>query len=292
MNNSGSCWQVTFAPLDGEQDAFENFLEDFFEVVVCNFDDDGQDVFVGYKGVAFKTKELEAAAAAAGVRLPSYRAELLESQNWLKDYVIEYAPVEVADFLIYGIHEKEMPQTDKLPLRVYAATAFGSEHPTTKACLEAISRLNCDGCRPLRVLDMGCGSGILSLAAAKLWGTETKIIAADIDEEAVIVTRMNAEDNGLSPLITAVRSDGYADDAVRNNAPYDLVLANILARPLIAMAPELSAALKPGGFAVLSGFVADQAEWVIGAHEEAGLRLKALFEPDDTWRAALMEKTK
>ena len=213
----------------------------------------------------------------------------MESDNWLKDYVIRFAPVEVEEFLIYGVHEKETPKTDKLAIRIYAATAFGSEHQTTKSCLKAISELNKMNAPHAKILDVGTGSGILSLAAAKLWGESTHITAIDIDEEAVIVTRGNAEDNDLEDFITAAVSNGYQSELVKQNAPYDIIFANILARPLIEMAPDLAKSLKSGGYCILSGFVGDQEDWVIKAHEEQGLSLAKIYELDN-WRAALMEK--
>lgn len=139
------------------------------------------------------------------------------------------------------------------------------------------------------ILDVGCGSGILSLGAAKLWGAETKITAVDIDQEAVWVTRQNALDNNVSDFVTAEVSNGYQAEIVQKNAPYDIIFANILARPLIDMAPDLAAALKPGGYAVLSGFINDQEDWVVNAHTNQGLKLVKIYELDN-WRAALMEK--
>ena len=136
---------------------------------------------------------------------------------------------------------------------------------------------------------MGTGSGILSLGAAKLFGSSAKITAVDIDEEAVIVTLQNAATNHEEEVIHAAVSDGYKSDFVQNNAPYDLILSNILARPLIEMAPDLYKALNQGGYAILSGFVTDQKDWVISAHEQQGLKLIKLYQIDD-WCAAVMEK--
>jgi ribosomal protein L11 methyltransferase len=136
---------------------------------------------------------------------------------------------------------------------------------------------------------MGTGSGILSLAAAKLWQDNCKITAVDIDEEAILVTRQNAIDNNLESFITAEVSNGYQSDLVKNNVPYDLILANILARPLIEMAPDLYKSLKIGGYCILSGFVEGQENWVIEEHTKLGLKLKQIYKLDN-WRAALLEK--
>ncbi len=285
---SGSCWQITFEPREFYDERLSEFLEEYFEVISSNYNDDGTEEYVAYKDLSFNETDFQNAAKQQQIELPPYEISFLESQNWLKDNVIKFDPVEVEDFLIYGIHEKQAPQTDKLALKIYAATAFGSEHQTTKSCLRAISELNRAQIPHTNILDMGCGSGILSLACAKIW-PNAKITAADIDEEAVWVTRQNAEDNNLEKSVIAVAGDGYKSETVQNNAPYDLIIANILARPLIEMSADLSAHLKPGGFCILSGFIDEQVDWVINAHQKHGLNLVTLYELDN-WRAAVMEK--
>lgn len=288
MDNGGSCWQISFEPQAEYSEPMNNFMEEFFDVTVCNYTDDGLEQLVGYKGRHFKEDELRQTAAERGLDLPPFKCELLTSDNWLKDNVIRFAPAEVGEFMIYGIHETATPATDKLPLRIYAATAFGSEHQTTKSCLLALSELYRRKVPHQNILDMGCGSGILSLGAAKLW-PDANITAVDIDEEAVIVTLQNTRDNLLDSQIHAAVSDGYTSALVRERAPYDIIMANILARPLIEMAPDLYQALKPGGYCILSGFVNDQEDWVVDAHRQQGLQLCKIYEMDN-WRAALMEK--
>ncbi len=281
-----SCWQVTFNGAPDNTPAWEDFLDGFFEVNACNYADDGSDQYVGYLSKPFNEAELRSAARQAGLSLPPFKVEHLESSNWLKDYVIQFPPFEVAGFMIYGIHETAAPQTNKIPLQIYAATAFGSDHQTTRSCLQAISDLHQKGFKPQQLLDVGTGSGILSLASGKLW-PRARITAVDIDQEAVWVTESNAANNGI--LLTAAVSDGYTAPEVRKNAPFDLILANILARPLIAMAPDMAQNLKPGGYAVISGFVDEQAEWVLSEHFTRGLQLVRLYELDN-WRAALLQK--
>ncbi len=281
-----SCWQITFNGAPGDIPTWEEFLDGFFEVNACNYADDGSDQYVGYLSKTFDETELRNAARQAGLELPPFSAERLESSNWLKDYVIKFSPFETADFMIYGIHETAAPQTDKIPLRIYAATAFGSDHQTTRSCLKAISDLYHQGVKPQRILDVGTGSGILSLASGKLWPA-AGITAVDIDQEAVWVTESNAADNHIT--LTTTISDGYAAPQVRQNAPYDLILANILARPLIAMAPDMANSLNPGGYAVISGFVEEQADWVLSEHLTCGMQLVRLYELDN-WRAALLKK--
>lgn len=289
MTRSGSCWLIKFAPCENMDEERSFFFDEYFDVVAVNYTDDGLEQYVGYKGPDFVEHDLREKAAAAGIELPPFQTEFLESKNWLKENVIKFAPVEVEDFIIYGIHEKDIPPSDKVTLRIYAATAFGSEHQTTKSCLRAISHLNRLGAAHRNILDMGTGSGILALATAKLWPDAARITAVDIDPEAVAVTRQNARDNHLEKYLTVAVSNGYNSDLVQNNAPYDIIIANILARPLIEMAPQLNQALAPGGFCILSGFVDDQEDWVIGEHTKLGLKLVELYKLDN-WRAVLLEK--
>ena len=292
MTLSGSCWLVKFKPQESIDDLTSEFFDNYFDVVAVNYTDDGLEEYVGYKDNKFDERDFLNEAKQWNITLPAYTTEFLESRNWLKENIIKFAPVNVAEFTIYGIHEKEIPDDGRLNLRIYAATAFGSEHQTTKNCLQAISDYNqIKHSDQLNILDMGTGSGILALASAKLWENNCKITAVDIDEEAVLVTRQNALDNNLQNFITAEVSDGYQSKLVKDNAPYDLILANILARPLISMASDLYKSLKNGGYCILSGFVEDQKQWVIDEHTKLGLTLKKTYQLDN-WYAALLEKTK
>ena len=284
-----SCWQVSFHPEENLPEGFENFLDEYFEVNACNYQDEGPDEYVGYKSGEFREEDMLSFAQKLGIKLPPYQITFLESSNWLKDYVIKFSPFTTEDFMIYGIHETKAPQTDKIPLQIYAATAFGSDHQTTRSCLQAISDLYHQGFAPCSILDIGTGSGILSLASAKLWQDSCKILAVDIDEEAVWVTRQNAENNNLSFLIQAEMSDGFNNPLIKQKAPYDLILANILARPLIEMSVSISNHLQTKGYAILSGFVEDQENWVIQSFEKTGMKLIKLYKQDN-WRAALMQK--
>ena len=289
-NNFSSCILVKFTPQETTPQELADFLDEYFGVTACNYTDDSKEEYVGYANTDFNENDLLQAAQIQNITLPPFSVEKLENKNWLTENVIKFAPFEVADFCIYGIHEEHSPKTDKLPLKIYAATAFGSSHQTTRCCLEAISDVNKLGKAHHKILDIGTGSGILSLACAKLWAEQKPIIiAGDIDHEAVNVTAQNAFDNHLEQYIDVTQSDGYKADLIKNNAPYDLIMANILARPLIEMAPDLAKSLKNGGCCILSGFIDDQTDWVLSAHEKLGLKLIKLYKIDN-WRAALMEK--
>ena len=286
-HNAGSCKIIRFKPQKNTAEELSEFAESFFEVVSVDYVDDKEQL-TGYMKENISEKKMIEAAEKAGIKLPEYKSEILSSDNWLADNVIQFAPVEVADFLVYGIHEKNVELKDKIGIKVYAATAFGSEHQTTKNCLQAIADIKKNGFEPQRILDVGTGSGILALAAAKIWA-KADIVAVDIDEESVAVAMQNAVDNQVAEHIKTAYSDGYKSDIVKKNAPYDLIFANILARPLIDMAKDMAKNLRIGGYAVISGFIDNQTDWVLDEHKKYGLQLQKLYEADN-WRAALLKR--
>ena len=288
-NNSGSCKIAKFEPSTKTDEKLQAFADDFFEVTSIDYQDDGTEQLVGYLRQDAKEEDLQKAANKENITLPPYTWHLLQSDDWLTENIITFSPLEEAEFFICSINDKTLFPKNKIGLKVYAATAFGSEHQTTRACLDAISDINnlCTQ-KPQKILDVGTGSGILALAAAKIW-TGAQVIAVDIDDEAVRVAEQNALDNGVEKQITASLSDGYQSDLVRQNAPYDVIFANILARPLIAMASDMVKSLKKGGYAVISGFIDEQTDWVVGEHEKNGLKLVKLYQKEN-WRAALLEK--
>lgn len=212
------------------------------------------------------------AAKVTGFILPDFSLTRLENKDWLQECFVSFPPVEVDRFYIYGSHlEAEVP-TGKIGLCVDAATAFGSgEHQTTQGCLTGLSYLMRQGHKAERILDMGCGSGILSLAAAK--ALKKPILAVDIDPESARVTAENAKLNKVARYIQAETGAGYKAPSVKKTAPFDLVFANILARPLTQMAKDLSISLAPSGVAILSGLLTRQEQWVLSAHRQVGLHL-------------------
>lgn len=142
MHNPGkSCKLIKFSPLASLPEAEAEFLEETFDVVAVNYTDDGLEEYVGYAPLDFDAEDFRRRVAARGLKLPLFCEETLESKNWLKENVIKFAPFEIGAFMVYGIHEAACPPTEKIPVQVYAATAFGSEHQTTKMCLSLISRL-------------------------------------------------------------------------------------------------------------------------------------------------------
>lgn len=289
QNIKQSCKLLTFSLWTAIPEREADFLEQTFDVVAINFTDNGKEEYVCYAPLDFDTNKFKQDIIKNNYLLPDFTESILESTNWLKDNVIKFAPFEIGDFLIYGIHERVCPQTQKLPVQVYAATAFGSEHQTTKMCLTAITELHQHIKTPQKILDMGTGSGILSIAAAKIWQKAPQIIAADIDPESVDVSANNAITNNVEDCISAILSDGYQNLLIHQNAPYNLIFANILANPLKAMCQEAYQSLAPDGCYLISGFIDNQELDIINYHQAAGFKLIKTYQ-NENWRAALLQK--
>jgi ribosomal protein L11 methyltransferase len=217
---------------------------------------------------------------------PPLACERVPSRDWLAASAASFPPLTIGRFFIHGSHHHGAVPAGRTGLRIDAATAFGTgEHATTRGCLLALDALARR--RPRRrVLDMGTGTGILAMAAAKTW--RRPVLARDIDHEAVRVARSNARRNGIAALVRTRRADGYAARGIIGRR-FDLVFANILARPLICMAPCLAGALAPGGIAVLSGLLARQERAVLAAHRAQHLVLRRRFAHDG-WHTLMMAK--
>jgi ribosomal protein L11 methyltransferase len=196
-------------------------------------------------------------------------------KNWLVHVYEDLPPFHIGRFFIYGHHYTgEIPQ-GVFPVQIHAAEAFGSgEHDTTQGCILSVEALAEQGIAFRNILDMGCGSGILALGAACLW-PQAIVTAVDIEEDAVRVTENHAHINGFQYRLHCAAGAGYATPLAQKNAPYDLVLANILSNVLIDLAAELAAVLAPGGYAVLAGLLTRQMQDVLAAHEKHGLELVA-----------------
>jgi ribosomal protein L11 methyltransferase len=215
---------------------------------------------------------LTAAALAVNVDVPLYRLETLPDVDWVSESQKGLPAIRAGRFFLYGSHIGDRPPANAVSLLVDANAAFGTgRHESTFGCLMALDELaKSRRCR--RVLDMGAGSGILAMAAAKVWRVPVRAI--ELDPVAVDVARLNVRLNGLRSHVTVCEAAGYRPRAVGHAGPFDLVFANILAEPLMAMANDLSRHLAPGGFAVLSGILGPQARAVIARHRAAGLVLQ------------------
>lgn len=202
------------------------------------------------------TAALEIAAAAAGLATPHVTVGALPASDWVAESRKALPPLRLRRFFVYGAHAAREHSASAIPVHMEAGQAFGTgHHESTRGCLIALDSLARRG-RPRACLDVGCGSGILAIAMAKLW--RCPVLACDVDPLAVAVARENFALNGVSPLVRAVRSDGAGRRSVRRRGPYDVIAANILAGPLATMAGDLRRALAPGGQLVLSGLLRGQ----------------------------------
>jgi ribosomal protein L11 methyltransferase len=214
-------------------------------------------------------------------------APIDENADWVGMSLEGLKPVTAGGFYIYGSHETEQPPSDVIPIHIDAAQAFGTgHHETTTGCLEAIQSV-LDRKPPARPIDVGTGTGILAIAVAKRSNIE--VMATDIDPIAVETTRANAELNGVGHLIREIDADGLDHEAIQAGAPYDLIIANILAAPLVSLAPGIGSIADKGCDVILSGLLNTQADKVIAAYAEAGMTLKDHIVRKD-WSTLLLEK--
>jgi ribosomal protein L11 methyltransferase len=219
--------------------------------------------------VVYFADAAEAHEAHQLLQLSSGLVSVLPDTDWVKHSLEGLAPVVAGRFFLHGSHDRERRQHGGVPLEIDAGTAFGTgHHGTTAGCLLALDSILKQR-KPKHILDLGCGTGVLAIAAAR--ATKQKTFATDIDPEAVRVTQLNAALNGVSPLINGITAPGLKHSRIASAAPYDLIFANILARPLISLAQGLKSILAPGGNLILSGLTNDQVRWVSAAYRNRGL---------------------
>ncbi len=228
---------------------------------------------------------LDEAARRAGVAAAEVTLTLLPPTDWVSEGLKSLDAVRAGRFVLRGAHLAPTRVPGAVELVIEAGAAFGTgHHATTLGSLIALHGL-AKARRFVRPLDMGCGTGVLAMAMARLW--HVPVLAADIDPIAVRVAHDNFRRNRIAPFIRAVRADGYAAGAIRATAPFDLIVANILAGPLVAMAPALARRLAPGGIAVLSGLLERQERAVVNAHRAQGLALRRRVAIDG-WHSLIL----
>jgi ribosomal protein L11 methyltransferase len=224
----------------------------------------------GYFEAAPDETALALLAAAMDAK-PFVVSELPET-DWVAHVRRELAPVEAGRFFVYGSHDVDKVPTGVEPLLIEAALAFGTgHHGTTLGCLRALDRLATGGFTGKNVVDIGCGTAVLAMAAARIW--PDVVLASDIDEVAVDVARGNVTANGLEGRVTCVEAAGFDHANLAGAAPFDLVFANILKGPLVALAPDMANAMQPLGYAILSGLLNEQADEVIEVYARNGINL-------------------
>ncbi|GLR53790.1 50S ribosomal protein L11 methyltransferase [Shinella yambaruensis] len=196
--------------------------------------------------------------------------EELPDIDWIAKSLEGLKPVRAARFVVHGSHDRGKVRAGEIAIEIDAGQAFGTgHHGTTAGCLEVISDVM-RARKVRRVLDLGTGSGVLAIAARKL--APVTVLATDIDPVATRVARENVRLNGIASGITLETAPGFHSTAFGRHGPFDLIIANILARPLMRMAPQLAAQLAPQGDVILSGILASQRWKVLAAYNGAGLR--------------------
>jgi ribosomal protein L11 methyltransferase len=207
-----------------------------------------------------------------GIGRPEIRVEEVPLENWVRLSQEALPPVIAGRFTVHGSHDVDRVPRGPNSILIDAGEAFGTaHHATTQGCLVAIDRATRRK-RFNRVLDLGCGSGVLAIAVARIMA-RALIIASDLDHQSVVVAAANMQANGVGSRIETVVAAGLDHPALRANAPYDLLIANILAGPLIMLAKSLSANVVPGGTLILSGILTPQAAQVRAAYGASGFAL-------------------
>ncbi len=221
----------------------------------------------GYFTEAPDEAGLAVLAAAFGAK-PFAVSELPET-DWVAHVKRELAPVEAGRFFVYGSHDADKLPEGAEPLLIEAAMAFGTgHHGTTLGCLKALDRLANEGFVGQSVADIGCGTAVLAMGAARIW--PNVVMASDIDEVAVDVAEANVAANDLVGRVVCVEAAGFGHPDLAAKAPYDLIFANILKAPLIDLAPDMGGNIGAAGHAILSGILNEQADEVVAAYDGAG----------------------
>jgi len=278
--------QLDHKPADDARFALENALEPFGEAMSSFETDNGKGWLIEVIGQA---KPNARDVAAALKPLGKHRAEIgrVPDKDWLAESRKGLPEFRAGPFFFYGSHFKGKVPKNLIGLEIDAGMAFGTgRHETTKGCLLAVAKL-AKSRKFKKPLDVGTGTGILAFGVARL--CNVTVLAGDNDADAVRVAKENAAVNKLTKQVRILKSDGYRAKAIRDGAPYDLVTANILANPLIQLAPSLARVLAKDGRAVLSGLLNEQAKDVLAAHEAVGLALDFRLRLGD-WSVLVLRK--
>ena len=214
----------------------------------------------------------------------------IPDQDWVSKVRRELAPVEAGRFFVYGAHDSDKVPADKTPLLIEAAMAFGTgHHGTTLGCLKAFDRLLSQGATPQSVIDVGCGTAVLAMAAAAT--LDATVVASDIDPVAIDVSNANLAANNMDGQVICLVAAGLDAPELSEHAPYDLVFANILKGPLIALSPDISKVTAADGSVILSGILNEQADDVIAVYAQNGINLSQRDEIGDWTTLTLIKNS-
>lgn len=230
-------------------------------------------------------RDLIATAATANIA-ESLTFRAVEAKDWVKASLEDLVPVPAGRFVVHGAHDRGRVPANKLAIEIEAALAFGTgHHGTTRGCLLLLDEVIRQKF-PRRILDLGSGTGVLAIAAAK--ALRHRVLASDIDPLAARVARDNAQFNGVRNLVESIHAKGFAAPQFRARSPFDLVLANILANPLRQLAPAMAAHLAPNALVILSGLLPHQTRSVIASYRAMGLVLVRQIQISG-WSSLLMQ---
>ena len=276
-------------PAEALSEAMEDFLPEPVGIGVFEIEDGSGHYEVG---VYFEERpddtELALLAAIFGAR-PFVVSEVPET-DWVAHVKRELQPVEAGRFFVYGSHDAGRVPEGRVALLIEAAMAFGTgHHATTSGCLVALDRLDRAGFRGRNVADIGCGTAVLAMAAARIWQTDRPVLASDIDPVAVDVAKANVAGNDLSDRVRCLEAAGFDHPDIAAAAPFDLVFANILKGPLVELAPAMARHIVPMGYAILSGLLTTQAAEVIAAYQATGFSVASRNEIGD-WSILVMRR--
>jgi len=220
----------------------------------------------------------------------SFAVSELPETDWVAHVQHELSPITAGRFFLYGSHDADKVPDGVVALAIDAALAFGTgHHGTTQGCLIALDRLARGGFVGQNIADIGCGTAVLAMAAAKIWPDAT-IHASDIDEIAIETSVANLGLNGLAGKVDCMTCPGFEHTRLVTAAPFDLVFANILKAPLIALAPDMGRHVADQGHVILSGILNEQADAVIAAYSTSGFSLTKLDQLGE-WSTLSLQKT-
>ncbi len=216
--------------------------------------------------------EIALAILAAAHGAKDFVVSEVPDQDWVAHVRRELPPVEAGRFFVYGSHDADKVPQDRISLLIEAAMAFGTgHHGTTQGCLLALEDYIAEGGVAQNCADIGCGTAVLAMAAARVWGNN--VIASDIDAVAVDVAEANLRANGMEGQVSCVEAMGFEHDMLKSAAPFDLIFANILKPPLLALAGDMAQYTAKGGTIILSGLLVEQGDEVQAAYEAVGFQL-------------------
>jgi len=277
MNDQVALWQLSLEIADQHVPPFELAMEPFVESLMWTVDEDvhGMQQMEGFvtdkPDLGLVQAAVATVAASLNIDVPKVIRTALAPRDWVLENLKEFPPIDEGRFFIYASHVEERPLSGRIPMRIDPGAAFGTgTHATTSGCLHALEKLGRKHTFK-RPLDVGSGSGILAIAMAKLWHIE--VLGTDIDPVAVRVAKRNADLNRVANLVKFKVGPGFAP--IPKQDRFDLIVANILARPLKRIAADLGRHLMRNGYVVLSGLIERDERFVVATYMAQGLHLES-----------------